>query len=84
MLFPILTHNSLSYHRRFKIQEETALSWTATQYYLDAVIQLINCRTVLMNSYIFGFYRPIQCPEVNKILFEHRQNELERHTEQVS
>jgi hypothetical protein len=39
---------------------------------------------VLMNSYIFGFYRPIQCPEVNKNLFEHRQNELERHTEQVS
>jgi ariadne-1 len=69
---------------RFKIQEETALSWTATQYYLDAIVQLINCRTVLMNSYIFGFYRPIQCPEVNKNLFEHRQNELERHTEQIS
>jgi len=37
-----------------------------------------------MYSYVFGFYRPHRRPDINKSLFEHRQNELERHTEMLA
>lgn len=37
-----------------------------------------------MYSYVFGFYRPLKRPDINKNLFEHRQNELERHTEMLA
>lgn len=57
---------------------------TFLQYYRDAIAQLLVARSTIRNSYIFGFYRPLHHPEIHKDLFEHRQNELEIHTELLS
>jgi hypothetical protein len=69
---------------RAMMQEQTSITWSATAFFEDALMQLITNRSSLMNSYVFGFFRPIRRPEINKQLFEHRQNELERHTEQLA
>eukprot|EP01123_Difflugia_compressa_P004469 TRINITY_DN15897_c0_g1_i1.p1 TRINITY_DN15897_c0_g1~~TRINITY_DN15897_c0_g1_i1.p1 ORF type:complete len:268 (-),score=46.86 TRINITY_DN15897_c0_g1_i1:62-841(-) len=69
---------------RHMLQHNHALNWTGSQYYTDAIDQLITARNIMKGSYIFGFFRPTHCPEIHKELFEHRQNELERHTEQLS
>jgi hypothetical protein len=60
------------------------VSVAGSQFYTDAINELLFSRTVMRGSYIFGFFRPSQCPEIHKELFEHRQNELERHTELLS
>jgi hypothetical protein len=69
---------------RSMMQDETTITWAATSFYIDALKQLIANRASMMNSYVFGFFRPLRRPEINKQLFEHRQNELERHTEQLA
>lgn len=67
-----------------QLQEKHALSSLASKFYVDAVSELIISRNIMSSSYIFGYYRAAQCPEIHKELFEHRQNELERHTEMLS
>eukprot|EP01129_Flabellula_baltica_P011480 TRINITY_DN503_c0_g1_i1.p1 TRINITY_DN503_c0_g1~~TRINITY_DN503_c0_g1_i1.p1 ORF type:complete len:420 (+),score=78.60 TRINITY_DN503_c0_g1_i1:645-1904(+) len=69
---------------RHEIQNVSGLSWVATQYVHDAIIQLLQTRDVVKYSYAFGYFRPTNDPQLNKNLFEHRQNELERHTEMLS
>jgi len=69
---------------RFSLQDETGLSWNGSQIYDDSIRQLLENRIIIMNSYVFGYYRPLQKNPVNKNLFEHRQNELETHTELLS
>jgi hypothetical protein len=69
---------------RRHMQEQTPITWQASSFYVDALEQLVANRHVLMWSYVFGFFRPIKRPEINKQLFEHRQNEFERHTEILS
>lgn len=75
-------HNSDS--ARHLMQEQTAITWQASSFYAQAMDQLVQNRQILMWSYVFGFFRPIKRPEINKQLFEHRQNEFERHTEILS
>jgi ariadne-1 len=70
--------------KRQEMVEEGHLSRKTTSFYLEAVTALLDARRAVMNSYIFGYYRPLHCPEIHKDLFEHRQNELERHTEMIS
>jgi len=60
------------------------ISSIAAQFYKDAALQLAENRRTLQNSYIFGYFRPLECPYVNKMIFENLQLELERHTEQLS
>lgn len=69
---------------RSQMLEEAAITWAATAFFIDALRQLILNRMSLMYSYVFGFFRPLRRREINKQLFEHRQNELERHTELLS
>eukprot|EP01102_Stenamoeba_stenopodia_P016341 TRINITY_DN5702_c0_g1_i2.p1 TRINITY_DN5702_c0_g1~~TRINITY_DN5702_c0_g1_i2.p1 ORF type:complete len:765 (-),score=168.92 TRINITY_DN5702_c0_g1_i2:88-2382(-) len=63
------------------IQEQCGLTFYAASFYEEILEQIVINRTVLMWSYVFGYFRPLRKPEINKELFEHRQNELERHTE---
>uniref|UniRef100_A0A6B2L3S1 RBR-type E3 ubiquitin transferase n=1 Tax=Arcella intermedia TaxID=1963864 RepID=A0A6B2L3S1_9EUKA len=53
-------------------------------FYSDALEQLILSRITLLNSYVFGFFRPIEYPDIDKDLFEFRQRELEIHTEMLA
>jgi len=55
-----------------------------SHYYSEAISELILSRVIMRGSYIFGYFRPVECPEIHKELFEHRQNELERYTENLS
>jgi len=63
---------------------DTSTSWISAQFYRTALEQLVSNRKVLQNSYIFGYFRPLVCPYVNKLIFENLQLELERHTEKLA
>eukprot|EP00026_Physarum_polycephalum_P004292 Phypoly_transcript_04310.p1 GENE.Phypoly_transcript_04310~~Phypoly_transcript_04310.p1 ORF type:complete len:610 (+),score=129.03 Phypoly_transcript_04310:76-1830(+) len=67
-----------------KLVSETKISWISAQFYKNALEQLVANRKVLQNSYIFGYFRPLVCPYVNKLIFENLQLELERHTEKLA
>eukprot|EP01103_Thecamoeba_quadrilineata_P007897 TRINITY_DN1771_c0_g1_i1.p1 TRINITY_DN1771_c0_g1~~TRINITY_DN1771_c0_g1_i1.p1 ORF type:complete len:679 (+),score=104.89 TRINITY_DN1771_c0_g1_i1:37-2037(+) len=56
----------------------------ACQFFQNAVSQLIRNRQTLKFSYVFGFYRPLDAPYVNKCIFEDLQLQLELHTEKLS
>eukprot|EP01124_Arcella_intermedia_P024768 TRINITY_DN4251_c0_g2_i1.p1 TRINITY_DN4251_c0_g2~~TRINITY_DN4251_c0_g2_i1.p1 ORF type:complete len:734 (-),score=150.77 TRINITY_DN4251_c0_g2_i1:19-2220(-) len=60
------------------------MSWSESSFYVDALSTLLSARHVLKGSYIFGFYRPTDCPHIHKELFEHLQRGLENHTEQLA
>jgi len=69
---------------RGNLQEVFSLTPAGSIFYSEAINQLLLSRNIMRGSYIFGFFRPSHCPEIHKELFEHRQNELERHTEMLS
>lgn len=46
--------------------DEFGLSWIGCQFYLNAVQQLLKNRQTLKYSYVFGYFRPMMMPFVNK------------------
>jgi len=66
------------------LHDNFSLSVAGSYFYADAISELLLSRVVMRGSYIFGYFRPVECPHIHKELFEHRQNELERYTEQLS
>ena len=64
-----------------KLVEKGGFSWRHAQYVEEAYKQDVENRSTLVNSYIFGYYRPKMMPFVNKLIFEDLQAALERHTE---
>eukprot|EP01130_Rhizamoeba_saxonica_P010186 TRINITY_DN4173_c0_g1_i4.p1 TRINITY_DN4173_c0_g1~~TRINITY_DN4173_c0_g1_i4.p1 ORF type:complete len:566 (+),score=125.92 TRINITY_DN4173_c0_g1_i4:65-1762(+) len=70
---------------RLNMQVIAGISWKSSSFYEEAIEQLLSNRNIIMNSYVLGYFRPInETHAINKNLFEHRQNELERHTEFLS
>eukprot|EP01097_Dermamoeba_algensis_P010144 TRINITY_DN7391_c0_g1_i1.p1 TRINITY_DN7391_c0_g1~~TRINITY_DN7391_c0_g1_i1.p1 ORF type:complete len:271 (-),score=67.83 TRINITY_DN7391_c0_g1_i1:327-1112(-) len=67
-----------------EIMQLTGLSSISTHFYRRAIEQLILNRNALMHSYIFGYFRPLYSPYVNKMIFENIQLELETHSEKLS
>jgi len=69
-----------------KLVEQSGLSWISAQFYRKAIEQLLQCRTTLQLSYIFGYFRPLKkaTQRINKLIFENLQLDLERHTEKLS
>jgi len=67
-----------------QLQKVHNLSIATSQFYDTALHQLFISRSCVRNSYIFGYFRPTEFKEIHKELFEHRQNELERHVEILS
>jgi len=69
---------------RSTLHDNYSLSVAGSHFYAEAISELILSRIIMRGSYIFGYFRPVECPEIHKELFEHRQNELERYTENLS
>eukprot|EP00937_MAST-01D_sp_MAST-1D-sp2_P005190 g5190.t1 len=67
--------------RMADMQDRAGTSWVDAQFLKSANEQLIECRRVLRYSYVFGYYME---PGGEKNLFEHLQEMLEKHTEQLS
>jgi ariadne-1 len=65
-------------------QDEYSLISSTVSFYHDAVDQLLTNRVTLKNSYVYGYYRPLQAAHVNKLIFENLQIDVERHTEKLS
>jgi len=61
-----------------------SLSWMSSQFYVNALKQVVKNRQILKFSYVFGYYRPLLLPFVNKNIFENLQRDLERHSEMLS
>jgi hypothetical protein len=53
----------------------------ASQFYPRALRQLIACRHILRWGHCFGYYRPLERPFVNKMLFEDHIVQLQQHAE---
>jgi len=54
-----------------------------TVFLKEATEQLIECRRVLKNSYIYGFYLD-KSKKAEKSLYEYLQEDLEKHTNHLS
>jgi len=67
-----------------RIIDERGMSCESALHYVEALQQLLKNRQILKSSYIFGYFRPLMTSYVNKNIFEHLQQELERHTEMLS
>jgi ariadne-1 len=56
--------------------------WIEVQYLKDAMQQIMDCRQVLKNTYILGYF--MKSNSGNRSLFEYQQQQLEASTEYLS
>mmetsp|Transcript_4026 Transcript_4026/g.7621 ORF Transcript_4026/g.7621 Transcript_4026/m.7621 type:complete len:552 (+) Transcript_4026:279-1934(+) len=73
--------------RMVSLQEGSAdTSWIDVQFLKEATEQLVECRRVLKQTYVYAYYLPLGAPgdEGRKDRFEHHQEMLERFTESLS
>jgi len=66
------------------LSDEYGLSHQGCEFYRDALKQLMKNRHILMQSYIFGYFRPLYAKDVHKDIFENIQRDLELHSEKLS
>jgi ariadne-1 len=66
------------------LSSQFGLSQQATKFYGTALRQLVDNRHLLMQSYVFGYFRPMYAKNVNRDIFENLQLDLELHTEKLS
>ena len=66
------------------LSSQYGLSQQACKFYQTALRQLVDNRHLLMQSYVFGYFRPIYAAGVNRDIFENLQLDLELHTEKLS
>ncbi len=73
-----------------RLQEEKGFKLGEVSFLLDAAEQVIECRRVLKNTYIYGFYlehgddcKPGSKEDTLRALFEMLQTDLERSTEHL-
>ena len=69
--------------RMVELQESTQGSWIDVQFLKAANEMVIECRRVLKNTYIFGYYLPTDAAK-RRELFENLQEHLEKFTETLS
>ena len=69
--------------RMMELQETTSGSWIDVQFLKAANEMVIDCRRVLKNTYVFGYYLPTPAKRQRE-LFENLQEHLERFTETLS
>ena len=69
--------------RMVELQESTHGSWIDVQFLKTANEMVIDCRRVLKNTYVFGYYLPTPAKRQRE-LFENLQEHLERFTETLS
>jgi len=62
-------------------QESSKSSWIDVQFLRQAADQVIECRRVLKYSYVLGYF--LKENSVEKQLFEHHQEMLEKNTEKL-
>ncbi len=66
------------------LSRQFGLSQQACKFYTTALKQLVDNRHLLMQSYVFGYFRPTYAKGVNRDIFENLQLDLELHTEKLS
>lgn len=66
------------------LSQQYGMSQQACKFYVTALQQLVDNRRLLMQSYVFGYFRPIYASGVNRDIFENLQLDLELHTEKLS
>jgi ariadne-1 len=64
-----------------QLSDSGQMKWIDVQYIKQSTIALFECRTMLMYTYIYGFYLP---KNVNRGIFEYLQGDLERAVETLS
>ncbi|KAH8076396.1 hypothetical protein JL721_395 [Aureococcus anophagefferens] len=69
--------------RMVELQESTQGSWIDVQFLKAANEMVIECRRVLKNTYVFGYYLPTDAAKQRE-LFENLQEHLEKFTETLS
>ena len=69
--------------RMVELQESTQGSWIDVQFLKAANEMVIECRRVLKNTYVFGYYLPTDAAK-RRELFENLQEHLEKFTETLS
>ena len=67
--------------RMLQKQESEKSTWMEVQFLLNATNQVIQCRRVLKYTYVLGYY--LDDNSLEKTLFEHHQEMLEKHTEKL-
>lgn len=60
---------------------DKGMTWADVKFVKDATVALMECRNILKNTYIYGFYLP---QKTNRDIFEHLQADLEQGVERLS
>lgn len=71
----------LAERRMVERQEAERSTWIDVQFLKQAAEQVIDCRRVLKNTYVLGFF--LEDDTTEKQLFEHHQEMLEKNTERL-
>ena len=69
--------------RVLRFQTEQAGALVDSLFLKQAVEQVIECRRVLKNTYIYGYFISREDNQQKKTLFEYQQQMLEMHTEKL-